>query len=148
MKRSYKLLSMYLDHADMPSNPPDIGVAKDSKDCVDLTEGTTIFDYPVCIRRASGRELLRTNVFEKIQEEIDKLLVCDVIIIDLDYKNRAEIANRLFVKRILQIMELIRINKEKIKVTLVASEKDVPYYRKIIRDLYKEKERAHSSAMI
>lgn len=136
MKSTYKLLSIYLDKQSLPSSSPVIQDVSLWSECADLREDSSVFDFPICKRKVSGKFLLSEDIFLPIQNFINRLLVCHEIIIVWDYESNSLVANLLFAKRLLQLSEILRANNPGIRFMHAASDCRVPFYQKMIEKFY------------
>lgn len=110
MKRSYKLLGIYLDRREIPKHMPLIKEQTSSAPVQRVTEPDTLFDFALKTRRLSGSELLTYECFSDITKCIDQLEHCIRVVIVLDFVSSTRIANILYMKRLFQLLQLLKEN--------------------------------------
>ncbi len=133
MKSTYKLLNIYLDGKLLPAQVPKIVDAASVRECCELEDEITVFDFPVCRRKISGIKLLSYQSEADILNLIGILPDCKELIIFLDYNSTAKIAHNLFLKRVLQVVSLIMTHYPNLSITFVGGDAD----RSNIKSLYK-----------
>jgi hypothetical protein len=131
MKSTYNLLSIYLDHK--PVLDTNLHIENNSEFCTisDLSEEYSLFDYPVCCRKVSGKFLLSTNNFSEIECYLNKLPVCHRLFIILDQEPISIVVGQLFAKRILQVAEMIKKRLPSTVLTIVANPENMSIYQNI-----------------
>jgi hypothetical protein len=136
MKSTYRLLSIYLDNK--PLIRTDTQIENTGNDCTvpDLAEEYSLFDYPRCRRKVSGKFLLSTNDFSEVKRDIAKLPICHQLFVILDQDPVSPIVGRLFAKRVLQAAELIKDRFPGVKLTIVANPENIDFYKSIVDKLY------------
>lgn len=124
LKRSYQLLTIYLDRAPLMEYTPALADNILWKQMNDLGVEINLFDFPVCKRKVLGSCLLRSASFQEIKDIIKKIDIPFTLVVILDYETKAETANRLFVIRILQILEKIHETFPFVKILVSLKEEN------------------------
>jgi hypothetical protein len=114
------------------------GIENFEKFCTvpDVSDEFTLFDYPICRRKVSGKSLLSTNDFSEVERDIDKLPACHQLFVILDLDPISPIVGRLFAKRVLQAAELIKDRFPGVKLTIATNPENIDAYESIIGKLY------------
>lgn len=125
MKSTYKLLNIYLDGRPLPTQIPEIvGTAEVSK-YYEIEDEMNIFDFPICRRKVSGMKLLSYQSELDILNLVDRLPDCKELLIILDYNSIAEAAQNLFLKRILQVVSLLKTHYPDMNIKFVGDSTDI-----------------------
>jgi hypothetical protein len=135
MKSTYTLLSIYLDNKPLLRNGFKIESSKNYISIPDIFDEYTLFDYPKCRRKVSGKFLLSTNNFSEIENCLNKLLVCHELIIMFDQNPVSLVVSQLFAKRVLQVAEMIKEQFPCISLTITANPENIEFYQKIVNEL-------------
>lgn len=138
MKSAYKLLSVFLDGKDLPDNTP-VLVDSTKYDAIDdICSERNLLDYPVCTRKTSALFLLRQQSFKQIEMMIERIDGQMTLVVLLDYHVNCVVANQLFIKRMLQMTEMITRRFPQVSVVLAAPASELMYYRMLISCVFKE----------
>jgi hypothetical protein len=135
MKSTYRLLSIYLDNKPIHRTGSHIENAVNYCAVSDIAEEYSLFDYPKCCRKVSGKFLLSTNDFSEIECYLNKLPVCHQLFVILDQDPISPIVGQLFAKRVLQATELIKNRFPGIALTIAANPENIAIYQKIVDGL-------------
>lgn len=138
MKKSYQLLSIYLDHKPLPDKPLTIDSGDKVRGYYTLGESYNLFDIPVCYRKASGKVLLSDAETFKMAKDIKKSGMNIRLSIILDYYSNAYVANVLYLKRILQLARMITEEYPKVVVSLAVSPEHTQEFQEIIKSFYQQ----------
>lgn len=138
MKSTYRLLSVFLDRRSLPDIAPAIVDATEYDEIDDICSERTLLDYPVCIRKTSALFLLGQQSFKQIEMMIERIDCRMTLVALLDYHVNSTAANQLFIKRTLQMTELIVKRFPQAAVVLAAPASELKYYGMLISGVFKE----------
>ncbi|MBR2659915.1 MAG: hypothetical protein IKE15_00790 [Clostridia bacterium] len=136
MKSTYKLLTIYLDRKPLPSVAPVIVDAGGCSCFVDIREEPTLLDYLNGTRTVSGRWMLRQDSIEMLNIYINRLLNCQKLYCLIDYCSESIIANRIFIKRMLQMLGIIQTINMDISLQFAAPKDKIALFQQISDELY------------
>ena len=136
MKKSYKLLSIFMDRTPIPSEKPVIAYIKNTDHIFDQNMGYGLLDYfGDYQRKISGTKLLSCEDEQSLINILDKLVGCDYIWIYLDFCSNIEVLNGLFVKRMLQFLYYIKCRYPDKNIGLM-SDKNIDIYSNYMNRYY------------
>ena len=128
MKKSYKLLSIFIDSTPVPIEKPEIAYIKNIDHILDENMSYGLLDYfGDYQRKISGTKLLSCEDEQSLINILDKLTECDYIWIYLDFYSNIEALNNLFIKRTLQFLYYIKCRYPDKNIGL-ASDKNIDIY--------------------
>jgi hypothetical protein len=136
MKSTYRLLSIYLDNKPILQTGSRIENAVNYCAVSDIAEEYSLFDYPKCYRKLSGKFLLSTNDFSEIECYLNRLPVCHRLFIILDQDPILPVVGQLFAKRVLQSAKLIKDRFPGVTLTIAANPENIDFYESIVGKLY------------
>ena len=142
MKSTYRLLSVFLDGKALPGKEPAIMDATEYDETDDIRSERTLLDYPVCVRKTSAMFLLGQQNFNQVEMMIERIDCRMMLVVLLDYYAGCDVANQLFIKRTLQMIEMITKRFPQASVVLASSVSELIYYRILISEVLKENKSA------
>ncbi|MBR6332397.1 MAG: hypothetical protein IKR78_04615 [Dehalococcoidales bacterium] len=107
MKSTYTLLTICLDRLPIPSCRPVLKQPSDDEIFFDCDMDFCLFDYRCYQRVIRGSMILSCRNQREVNSILDSVAGCDFIWFLLDYWSEVRNASKLFVKRCLQVMELV-----------------------------------------
>ena len=127
MKSTYQLLNIDLVNVPIPTVIPRIVYESEAQELWDLHEDYNLFDLPICKRKVTVSSLLSSLSFSKHYAEISNLVKCKEIVIVLDYHSPSQIACKLYVKRVLQIIYLFSKRYPSIAFSIATDDEKLLY---------------------
>lgn len=135
MKSTYKLLTIYLDRKPLPSAAPDIIDAEEYCNYADVREEPTLLDYLNGTRTISGRWMLQQDGVEAINTYLNRLLCCRKLYCLLDYNSNSIVANRLFMKRMMQILQVLQATNPDKTIQLISPKENLILFQQLSDEL-------------
>lgn len=131
MKSTYKILSVNLDGLPFAKNiPVEICSISEEKQ-FGIEADYNLFDYPHCKRVALASEFLSTNL-EMISHRIELLGILEELVVKINYTSPLDVINRLFLKRILQVIAQLQQWHPDIKFIITADENQLKKIKTMI----------------
>ncbi len=100
-------MTIHLDQLSIPPSKPFLRQINRNEMLISYEIEYCLFDYKNYQRTISGTKLLSCKNIKETNTVIDRLAMCNCVWIILDFWSEIKDANKLFLKRCLQIMELI-----------------------------------------
>ncbi len=122
----------------LPDTAPAIVDATKYDEFDDICSERTLLDYPVCIRKTSAMFLLGQQSFKQIEMMIERIDCRMTLVVLLDYHVNSAVANQLFIKRMLQMIEMIVKRFPQASIVSAAPVSERNYYGMLISDVFKE----------
>ena len=136
MKSTYKLLTIYLDGKPIPPVAPKVADAEILSDVPDIGKEPSLLDYVDGARTVSGRWMMQQSRAETIIMQLNKLLHYRKLYCLMDYYSASKIANRLFTKRMLQLLFMLQVKNPDRTICLASTTDRLDQYQQIINELY------------
>ncbi len=134
MKSTYKILSVQLDGVPVAKNVPLKMWSPEEKRLFCIDREYNLFDYPHCCRFINGSMLLSEDI-EMIAGMIERLDVLEEAIVKIDYYSPLVTVNRLFLKRILQAIELLKRRHSHVIFTIAAKEAEYGETKRLLEQI-------------
>lgn len=134
MKSTYKILSVQLDGVPAAKNVPLKMWSQEEERLFCIDREYNLFDYPHCCRFINGSMLLSEDI-EIISGIIEQLGVLEKAIVKIDYYSPLVTVNRLFLKRILQAIELLRQRHSRVNFTIAAEEAEYGEIKRLLEQI-------------
>lgn len=125
MKSTYLLIGTYLDGLNIAVNIPLACNIDDYDFWNDISMDYNLFDYPVCNRRISAMELLDCTDKQELEKRICILDICSQLVVVVDCISSGDIVREFVIKRILQLIGLIKNMYPKLKIIAVAENQQI-----------------------
>lgn len=138
MKSTYRLLSLFLDRQALPDKEPVLADSSEYDETDDICSERNLLDFPVCIRKVSAMFLLGQESFQQVETIIEKVDCRMTLVILLDYHAECEVANRLFIKRTLQMVEMIKKRYPRASFMLAAPASELMCIRALVSNIFME----------
>lgn len=135
MKRSYDILSAFLDGIPIPVKRPMIQESERYEDVMDITRERCLFDYGECVRKVSAMKLSSCENIEQLRELVGKFRCKCTIIIVLDFSTCLKDSERFFLKRVLLIFQFFSTTFLDSAFLLSAPSALIPDYRRGIDEV-------------
>lgn len=136
VKPSYKLLGIYLDRRNLPECKPTITECLFFDDIQCITESYSLFELASKTRKVFGSELLSYESFLDITKQIDNIKGCEQIVIVLDFISRGLVANKLYMRRLLQLFQLLTEKYSAIEFSFACKPEGIVMYTNILQMVY------------
>lgn len=136
MKKSYKLLSIYLDRKPIPFARPKVIPVNQPEAIYDVGKEYTLFDLKEFKRKQTLSSLLACKDLDEMYAIINRRKGCNNLCLWLDYLTGIAYADLLFVKRSLQCLNLLEEHFPEVTFELIANNGEEEIYDRLLDNYY------------
>jgi hypothetical protein len=134
VKSTYKILSSDLDRMPIADNIKIKTITSKEKNLFHLDETVNLFDFIWNSRILTGTQLLSEDM-KIISSKISSLYNIKEIFIEIDYFSPLIINNKLFLKRILQALQILSSSNSNFSFVIVIEESKFEYINNLCKDI-------------